>query len=448
MDLNRDDAIDRLCLRLTVPDSTPSSPHPPSAKRLLLVDDGHGLPAQVEAALHAAAAPVETRSVAGYLMAMGEVGVSDDAPHAILGPIDTLNGAMAATAAALRELVPRARLIGVTSMPLDAARDRAIAAGFDDCLASPVTSVDLSRSLARGDAGGEEYSSGFATCTAAVSRRETGTLSAAALDTAVIEQLINPHGQAKAEAVRYLQRHSGVTGIDFAEGDVPDDHATAAVAHLGITFGHLHAPSPATVAALEPWAQWLSRWLMLHRQQQDLWFMAMHDELTGAWNRRYFQRFLSMALNRATGDRSTVTLLLFDVDDFKRYNDRYGHAAGDDILRETVKLMQAVVREQDIVARIGGDEFAVIFWDAEAPRRANSRHPADIAKVCERFRKAIAAHKFPKLGAEALGTLTISGGLANFPWDGATPDELMAKADAMALQSKQQGKNVITIGQT
>ena len=174
--------------------------------------------------------------------------------------------------------------------------------------------------------------------------------------------------------------------------------------------------------------------------------MAMRDELTGAWNRRYFNRFLKRIVGHARDQRTSVTLMIFDIDDFKTYNDKYGHTAGDEILVETTRLMQAAVREQDVVARIGGDEFAVIFWDAEAPRRAGSRHPADVRKICDRFRKMILAHKFPKLLDEAPGTLTISGGLAAFPWDAKTPEELIERADAMALESKQQGKNAIKFG--
>ncbi len=141
-----------------------------------------------------------------------------------------------------------------------------------------------------------------------------------------------------------------------------------------------------------------------------------------------------------------MTLLVFDIDDFKIYNDRYGHAAGDEILRETARLMQSFVREHDVVARIGGDEFAVIFWDAGERRRPNSAHPQSVRHAAERFQKAIYNHSFPKLAHEAPGTLTISGGLASFPWDGRSPEELLERADAMAMKSKRQGKNAITFG--
>jgi diguanylate cyclase (GGDEF)-like protein len=141
-----------------------------------------------------------------------------------------------------------------------------------------------------------------------------------------------------------------------------------------------------------------------------------------------------------------VTLLVFDIDDFKLYNDKYGHGTGDDVLRETARLMLSVVREHDVVARIGGDEFAVIFWDNEKPRKPHSEHPHDVVAAARRFQDAICSHRFPKLLDKAVGRLTVSGGLASFPWDGRTPDELLDRADAMALQSKRQGKNAITFG--
>ena len=421
-----------------------SSSSNPTATRVLIIDDGRGLSARLESILHQSPLPIQTRSLPGYLMALGELGVTDDAPHAIIGPIDSLNGDLRATAAALHELAPRSRLIAVTHSHEQSQPQRAIAAGFDDCLTDPASAADLSRALASPSV--EETNE----ARAAPREVKAPAVTTAALDIPVLDQILHPRGDVQTQALRFIEENSGIEGVFFtaanAVATAPPSSITVPVEHLSIFFGSLAAPSPATPEMLEPWAAWLARWLLLHKQQQDLWFMAMRDELTQAWNRRYFQRFLRMAISRAAEDRSTVTLLLFDVDDFKRYNDRHGHDAGDEILRETVKLMKAVVREQDVVARIGGDEFAVIFWDAEAPRRANSRHPADIAKVVERFRKVLAAHKVPKLTSQAVGNLTISGGLASYPWDATTAEELITKADAMAFASKKQGKNAITIG--
>jgi len=138
--------------------------------------------------------------------------------------------------------------------------------------------------------------------------------------------------------------------------------------------------------------------------------------------------------------------MLFDVDNFKQYNDRHGHAAGDEILAETVRLMDSVIRPHDRVCRIGGDEFAVIFFEPTGPRDPGSKPPADVFALAERFQKQICQHHFPKLGREAPGTLTISGGLATFPWDAMTATDLIEHADQLAMRSKQLGKNALTLG--
>ncbi|MEX2216746.1 MAG: GGDEF domain-containing protein [Phycisphaeraceae bacterium] len=416
------------------------------SRDLLVIETDEHLAVELEAALASAARAVPLRKVPDYLMAIGEAGRRDvAAPLAVVCPLEAVNGQASAMVAALREVAPGVRLIAVASQGDEQSTRAARAAGFDACLGQP---LDSSALLAAIDAPVKSDRSEVSTFSPPSSPHVEASV-AQPFDIAVIDELINPHGQPRDAALAAITSRSGIEGIALAqaEDDIPPHHARAPVTCMNQTFGLLHAPPPAALESLQPWADWLARCLLLHRQQQDLWFMAMRDELTGAWNRRYFNRFLRMVLQRAEGDRSTVTLLLFDIDDFKHYNDAFSHAAGDEILRETVALMKAVVRDQDIVARIGGDEFAVIFWDAEAPRRANSRHPTDVVKIAERFRKAMQTHRFPKLeSVEA--PLTVSGGLASYPWDGKSPEELIAKADAMATQAKRDGKNAIRFGPT
>lgn len=264
----------------------------------------------------------------------------------------------------------------------------------------------------------------------------------------LLEHLIQSAAETRASAIDLIRKrtHMAEAALASTPSDVPPGHAWSPVIHRGTSFGYLHAPSPCSAAVLQSAARQLAAWLTLDRRLRTLWDLASRDDLTHAWNRRYFSRFLKMLLDRAAVERFSVTLMVFDIDNFKSFNDRFGHAAGDEILRETAKLMQSLVREQDVVARIGGDEFAVIFWDAEAPRRPHSQHPNDVRSIAQRFQKAILNHRFPKLLEQAPATLTISGGLAGFPWDGRTPEELMLKADAMAMQSKKQGKNALTFG--
>jgi diguanylate cyclase (GGDEF)-like protein len=169
--------------------------------------------------------------------------------------------------------------------------------------------------------------------------------------------------------------------------------------------------------------------------------LAYTDDLTELPNRRQLMDFLDDKLARAADSRTPVTVLVFDIDDFKRYNDRYGHDAGDEILRDTGRLFQQCSRTTDLVARYGGDEFVVVFWDAEAPRTLGSHHPNEFLPVVQRFRAALARHTFSRLGPEATGCLTISGGLAQFPWQARSGEELIAAADKALLQAKAAGKN-------
>jgi diguanylate cyclase (GGDEF)-like protein len=181
------------------------------------------------------------------------------------------------------------------------------------------------------------------------------------------------------------------------------------------------------------------------RRTATLHRLAVTDHLTGAYNRRYFYHLTDHILSQAKLSHFRVTLLLYDIDDFKHYNETYGHAAGDEILRETASLMKRTSRTHDVVARIGGDEFAVLFWDVQPPRRASSKPLQDFQRLAERFCRAVSAHSFPSLGPEAKGALTISGGLANFPADGQSCRDLLRAADQALRAVKRSGKNAIQI---
>ena len=158
----------------------------------------------------------------------------------------------------------------------------------------------------------------------------------------------------------------------------------------------------------------------LHMQK-----LATTDELTGLSNSRWFREKLIQIMETSRKRKAPVTLLLFDIDDFKKYNDRYGHGVGDEILKQTAQLMRLAVREHDIVARIGGDEFAVIFWENQGPRTVRDPHaepdaapgrpPQTPAIMCKRFQSLLSKHTFSHLGPTGQGSLTISGGLATYP---------------------------------
>ncbi|MFZ2149085.1 MAG: GGDEF domain-containing protein [Sedimentisphaerales bacterium] len=194
--------------------------------------------------------------------------------------------------------------------------------------------------------------------------------------------------------------------------------------------------------------------------------LATEDDLTGLKNRRYILEFSRQIIEHAREENGRVTLLVFDIDDLKHYNDLYGHLAGDEILKQAAVLMQRCCRGHDVVGRIGGDEFAVVFWDSTwgrltaepqpqpsavpskgAERRsARADHPKEAIFIAKRFVRELEKSELSALGGlgpEGKGVLTISGGLASFPRDGSTAQELFQQADKALLDAKRSGKNRI-----
>jgi GGDEF domain-containing protein len=203
----------------------------------------------------------------------------------------------------------------------------------------------------------------------------------------------------------------------------------------------------------------------LERRIKQLEILSTTDDLTGLRNRRYIWEFCRQILEYAEKENGRVTLLVFDIDNFKHYNDIYGHSVGDKILKQAAVLIQRCCRTHDVVGRIGGDEFAVIFWDPsfseqpkavgpEAERRSKDRpgqdHPQEVIFIAKRFIKELGKAEFAAggLGPRGEGVLTISGGLAGFPRDGSDVQELFQKADSALLEAKRSGKNrIYLVGQ-
>lgn len=155
--------------------------------------------------------------------------------------------------------------------------------------------------------------------------------------------------------------------------------------------------------------------------------MANSDSLTGLWNHGYFQYLLAEEIKRCSLVKSYFTLLMIDIDDFKIFNDTYGHQAGDSILKEISRLFRDVSRKIDIVARYGGEEFGIIL-------PLTKKEEALI--LAERIRKAVET-------ASSLKSITVSIGVATFPEDWSKEETLIAKADKALYEAKKLGKNRI-----
>ncbi len=181
--------------------------------------------------------------------------------------------------------------------------------------------------------------------------------------------------------------------------------------------------------------------------------LATEDDLTKVKNRRYIREFLRQIIARAAKENMQVTVLIFDIDNFKHYNDTYGHQVGDKILAEAARLMRKCCRPQDVVARIGGDEFAVVFWDninenvssTDERRSVESHHPKEPIDIANRYLAELNTAEFSVLGKRGNGTLAVSGGLATFPVDGNTVGELFTAADNALLEAKRTGKNKVLL---
>jgi diguanylate cyclase (GGDEF)-like protein len=161
---------------------------------------------------------------------------------------------------------------------------------------------------------------------------------------------------------------------------------------------------------------------------------AITDELTGLVNRRRFMEALDAEIARAQRMRSSASLLLADLDDFKRINDRFGHPAGDEALRAFADRLREHLREIDVAARLGGEEFAVLLPETDLD---------GALAVAERLRRTIAERPVLHTDGSAVH-LTASIGVAEYR--GGSRDDLLRSADAGLYLAKQQGKNRVVAG--
>lgn len=162
--------------------------------------------------------------------------------------------------------------------------------------------------------------------------------------------------------------------------------------------------------------------------------MALTDSLTGLNNHRYFYERISQELSRARRSGRNLSLLMIDVDNFKKYNDANGHLVGDDALRRIAGIIKDSIRASDVAARYGGEEFVVLVPEASKEQALS---------IAERIRQTVERTSFT--GEENLPgkKLTVSIGVATFPEDADSRDELIRQADDAMYAAKQRGKNAV-----
>ena len=167
-----------------------------------------------------------------------------------------------------------------------------------------------------------------------------------------------------------------------------------------------------------------------HRMREAALRQSRHDALTGLFNRRHFEIAVEAEVLRAQRTSRPFSLLMLDVDGLKSANDRYGHAAGDRLLRATAEAIAGAIRASDIAARFGGDEFVVILpdTDQEGALRVGEKLRFDVSRLHLRQ------------DAEPLPS-SVSIGLVTYPEDGRTSSELMRRVDLAMFEAKRRGKN-------
>ena len=172
-----------------------------------------------------------------------------------------------------------------------------------------------------------------------------------------------------------------------------------------------------------------------HDDRQFEWQRASVDALTGLANHGYFVDRLELEIKRSSRSGKPFALLYLDLDGFKAINDRLGHAAGDELLAKTARRLLSKVRQTDAVARIGGDEFTIIFSEVEQRK--------DVERLAQSLLEAVASPLI--LGAETV-SVSVSIGIAHSPQDGGSAKALMHAADQAMYRAKAAGKNRFAFG--
>ncbi len=156
------------------------------------------------------------------------------------------------------------------------------------------------------------------------------------------------------------------------------------------------------------------------------------DHLTGLYNRRHFTNRCREEIERSLRYQHPLSVLMIDIDHFKHFNDRYGHATGDRVLQAVAGVLRRALRTVDLCARLGGEEFAILLPDTPAP---------NAHLVAERVRETLSGYRYTGLGLPPEDNVTISVGVATCPRDATSMEDVLELADKALYQAKSQGRD-------
>jgi diguanylate cyclase (GGDEF)-like protein/PAS domain S-box-containing protein len=171
--------------------------------------------------------------------------------------------------------------------------------------------------------------------------------------------------------------------------------------------------------------------------RETLRSQSIRDPLTGLYNRRFMDESLQREIHQATRNKRSLGIIMLDLDHFKKFNDTFGHEAGDAVLRELGNFLKNYIRKGDIACRYGGEEFLLLLPEASLENTSQRAQ-----KLCNEVRNIQVWHR-----DQMLGDLTLSIGVAVFPAHGQTADDVVRAADAALYRAKREGRNQVMIAE-
>ncbi len=237
--------------------------------------------------------------------------------------------------------------------------------------------------------------------------------------------------------------YSEIHCVHFS-GEEPERYVCIPIAAHGETLGVLYVecPNDAIVDSVNRRMDGLRQLLQIMAMavatlnlQSKLEHQSIRDGLTGLFNRHFMQISLERELFRAARKKQTLAVLMLDMDHFKRFNDKHGHAAGDAALQGLANILKNCIRSEDVACRYGGEEFTILLPDVTI-ESAYQRADEILHAV---------AQMSVSVGTQTYSELTISIGIALYPNDGETQDLLLHHADEALYRSKHLGRNRVTI---